>query len=89
MVIRLKSFDWDDENTNPISRHNVAPDEAEEVIADEAARSLRSHSGRLIALGQTEAGRYLTVVYEPKNGVIRVVTALSSHERKKPKTLPP
>jgi len=80
--LKITSFEWDDGNTEHISRHNVAPEEAEEVFADDAAIFLRSRSGRYVALGQTEAGRYLTVVYERKSGgVIRVVTAFDMDEK--------
>ena len=75
-------FEWDNGNTEHISRHNVTPDEAEEVFADDAAIFFRSRSGRRIALGQTGAGSYLTVVYERKNGgVIRVVTAFAMDKK--------
>jgi len=79
--MRIKRFEWDNVNIEHISKHTVTPDEAEEVFADDAAIFLRSHSGRFIALGQTEAGRYLTVVYERKTGAIRVITALDMDEK--------
>jgi len=80
--LKITNFKWDDRNTEHISRHNVTLDEAEEVFADDAAIFLRSRSGRYVALGQTEAGRYLTVVYERKSGgVIRVVTAFDMDEK--------
>ncbi len=82
--MKITSFEWNAENTEHISRHNVTPDEAEEAFADDAAIFLRSRSGRYIALGQTEAGRYLTVVYERKSGgVIRVGTAFDLDEKNK------
>lgn len=82
--MKITSFEWDAENTEHIFRHNVTPDEAEETFADDAAIFLRSRSGRYIALGQTEAGRYLTLVYERKSGgVIRVVTAFDMDEKNK------
>jgi len=59
----------------------------EEIFVNEAAIFLRSRSGwyiAFIALGQTEVGRYLTVVYERKSGgVIRVVTAFDMDEKNK------
>jgi hypothetical protein len=80
--LKITRFEWDDGNTEHISRHSVTPYEAEEVFADDAAIFLRSRSGRYVALGQTEAGRYLTVVYERKSGgVIRVVTAFDMDEK--------
>ncbi|MBC8358719.1 MAG: BrnT family toxin, partial [Candidatus Aminicenantes bacterium] len=37
---------------------------------------LRSRHGRYLVLGQTESGRYLTVVIQPKpGGIVRVITA--------------
>lgn len=82
--MKIARFEWDGRNAGHISRHKVAPEEAEEVFADDAAIFLRSRSGRYIALGQTEAGRYLTVVYERKSGgAIRVVTAFDMDEKDK------
>jgi hypothetical protein len=80
--LKIIRFEWDDGNTEHISRHNVTTDEAEEVFADDAAIFLRSRSGRYVTLGQTEAGRYLTVVYERKSGgVIRVATAFNMDDK--------
>lgn len=82
--MRVNRFEWDSGNTEHISRHNVVPDEVEEVFTDEAAMFFRSRSGRFIALGRTEVGRYLTVVYERKEGgVIRVVTSFDMDEKSK------
>jgi len=82
--LKITRFEWNGRNAGHISRHKVAPEEAEEVFADDAAIFLRSRSGRYVALGRTEAGRYLTVVYERRGGgVVRVVTAFDMSERDK------
>jgi len=74
--MKADSFAWDYVNIKHISRHNVTPDETEEAFTNEVAIFFRSHSGRYIALSQTEAGRYLTLVFEKKdNGIIRIITA--------------
>ena len=59
-----------------IYRHNVTENEVEEVLA----RPLEDRAGReesRIAIGQTDAGRYLRVIYvpDPEPESVFVVTA--------------
>ncbi len=55
---------WDDWNRRHLTKHAVAQEEAEEVLAgDPFYRS--SYKDRLVATGQTLAGRVLTVVVGP------------------------
>lgn len=73
----IEGFDWDKRNIDHIARHNVEPEEAEEVFFDKPLIR-RSRDGRYIALGQSWAGRYLAVVFELRPGnIIRVITARS------------
>lgn len=73
--MRISRFEWDEGNIYHIARHNVEPDEAEEVFAN-FPHYRKAKINRMTAYGQTDSGRYLFVVFERKSGgVIRVVTA--------------
>ena len=83
----LGRFDWDDENTAHISRHGVEPWEAEEALLDPGRIRTPAHrvgrETRRAALGATEAGRVLFVVYTRRRGKVRVVTARDAEDREK------
>ena|SRR5437868_6871303 len=57
-------FVWDEWNLEHIAKHDVAPNEAEEV-ANGAARPFpkRAGRGKYLVRGETSAGRYLQVIY--------------------------
>jgi hypothetical protein len=59
-----------------IHGHNVTESEVEEILANPGEDRLGSEGAR-IALGRTEAGRYLRVIYvsDPEPDSIFVVTA--------------
>ena len=62
--MRITSLVWDDDTVDHIARHGVSPDEAEAVCRRRPV-ALRARYGRYLLLGQTEAGRYLTLVVTP------------------------
>ncbi len=77
---------WDDWNVEHIERHNVTPDEVEQVAFNYTSK-IRKGKGKQIyyILGQTEAGRYIFIVLkEYRRGVGRPITAreMSGKERK-------
>ena len=73
--MKIKGFEWDGTNINHIRRHGVKPEEVEEVFCGKYFVK-KSHTEKYYTLGQTETGRYLTVVFELKQGnIIRVITA--------------
>ncbi len=78
------AFEWDDKNVEHIARHNVEIDEAEAVF-DNKPLILRTQGDKYIAIGQTDEGRYLAVVFVRKPGRTRVITArdLSDREKKR------
>ena len=81
--MRISGFEWDKANIEHIARHQVVPEEAEEVFLNRhIVRNTRD--GRYQAFGQTDEGRYLLVVYIQKKGRIRIITArdMTSSERK-------
>lgn len=78
----IKSFEWDDANIEHIARHNVTPEEAEEIFADALFRKGRDK--RLLVYGVTEAGRFLLAVAKLRvNGVVRVITARDMSRKEK------
>ncbi|HYM10010.1 MAG TPA: BrnT family toxin [Bryobacterales bacterium] len=87
-LLECGEFEWDAHNAEKIWRkHRVAPRECEEVflnvpliVADEE----HSHTEqRFYALGQTDSGRLLFVVFTIRGNLIRVISArdMSRKER--------
>src|SRR5438132_92108 len=77
-------FDWDDANVGHIRRHEVAPEEAEQVLANDpiVVRIARRNGERRTAcLGRTNTGRHLVVVYTMRGRMHRVVTAYPMNEQ--------
>jgi uncharacterized protein len=73
--VKAYRFWWDDENIEHIANHGVEPFEAETVIAN-ASLIRKAGQGKYLAYGQTDDGRYLLVVFAPKErDRLRVVTA--------------
>ncbi len=77
--MRIIDCEWDDWNTDHILDHDVEPYEAEEVFANRPfIRKVKE--GKYMAFGQSNSGRYLTVVfaYRGQNRAY-VVTARDSN----------
>ncbi|RDV84799.1 BrnT family toxin [Ammonifex thiophilus] len=74
--MRITRFEWDFRNTGHIEKkHGVRPEEVESVLRSSPLLR-RTKKGRMIALGRTNTGRYLFVVFMVKpGGVARVITA--------------
>ena len=85
--MRIREIVWSESDVAHIARHGVTPEEVEEALsANPVWRRGRTHpaTGResLIALGQTEAGRYLFIVLSPRElGRARCVTAMEMDEK--------
>ena len=81
-------FWWDDQNIEHIADHGVEPHEAEAALI--GAWLIRiAGQGKYAAYGQTMDGRYLLVIFAPKDDQrVRVVTArdLSSREKRRFRT---
>lgn len=85
-----EGFEWDDHNAGKIwQRHGVLPTECEAlffnrplVVHDDAAHSETER--RYYALGQTDTGRALFVVFTVRGRRIRVISArdMSRKERR-------
>ena len=80
-------FDWDDANIDHIARHHVTPDEAEEALTDPRRIGLDTYSPtdeiRYGVLGRTTEGRILVVIFTPRNGMVRVITARDANTTEK------
>ena len=85
--MRIREIVWSESDVAHIARHGVTPEEVEEALsANPVWRRGRTHpaTGResLIALGQTEAGRYPFIVLSPRElGRARCVTAMEMDEK--------
>ena len=85
--MRITEIVWSDSDIVHIARHGVTPEEVEEALsANPVWRRGRTHppTGRtsLIALGQTETGRFLFIVLSPRElGRARCVTAMEMDEK--------
>ncbi len=83
-------FDWDRGNSRKIwEQHRASPSECEQVffnrpltVADDIGHSREER--RFYALGQTDAGRLLFVVFTVRCRLLRVISArdMSRKERK-------
>ena len=83
-MIRISSFQWDKNNLyHLLHRHEVTRKEAEEVfIGDPYFRRGRDKTHYIY--GQTDAGRYLFVVYlYLGNGKARIVSARDMTKKEK------
>ena len=67
--------EWDEETVEHLARHGVHPVEVEEACRVHPY-TLRARGKRYIVLGQTVAGRYLTIILEPMGGGrMKIITA--------------
>jgi uncharacterized DUF497 family protein len=81
--MRITELEWDDENINHIARHNVNPEEVEDVCFGLNLSERESHN-RYILGGQTSSGRYINVVIERAGwGTFRPITAFEMDEKQK------
>lgn len=80
-------FDWDRHNEGHVLRHGVRPFEVEEALADprrvgaEGRRVERER--RWAAIGSTEVGRTLLVIFTLRGSKVRVVTARPATQAEK------
>lgn len=85
MDLRDASIDWDEpedegSNTAHIAEHGLTPEEVESVLYDaKTTFDWSDSSGRPIAFGSTDTGRFIAVVFEVLNLadplVLRPITA--------------
>jgi uncharacterized protein len=75
-MLSVRRLIWDAWNVAHIARHDVIPEEVEEVCHDEPITS-ETYKGRLRVVGLTQSGRILTVILAPTPdaGVYYPITA--------------
>jgi len=89
-LARCVGFEWDTGNlTKSQQKHDVSPSECEQIFFNHplvVARDERhsDQEDRFFALGQTDAGRLLFVVFVVRKDIIRVISAriMNRKERK-------
>jgi uncharacterized DUF497 family protein len=80
--MEITEFEWDDDNIEHMARHNVSPDEVENVAFDDEPWVKIGRGETRYLLGYTVGGRYLFVVYILKGkGKARVITAMDMDEK--------
>jgi uncharacterized DUF497 family protein len=81
----MLQFERDEHNAAHVAKHQIAPEEAEQVICNrpiDQSTELRNGEERIVQLGETNAGRILIVVSTTlASGKIRVVTAWPAKDR--------
>jgi hypothetical protein len=88
-LIQPIKFDWDDGNLNKnYEKHNVTTQEAENIFSNEPItigedKAHSNHEERYGALGRTQNGRKLSVVFALRNNKVRIISArdMSRKER--------
>jgi len=81
--MKIDSLYWDDENIEHISKHNVDPQEVEDVCFGTYIIR-REGDRRYILSGQSANGRYLNVVIERvSKELFRLITAFEMSENYK------
>ena len=83
-MLSVRRLIWDAWNVAHIARHDVIPEEVEEVCHDEPMTS-ETYKGRLRVVGLTQSGRILTVILAPTPdaGVYYPVTARSADRKER------
>lgn len=79
----LNIFEWDEENIEHILRHNVIPDEVEEVCVNKPYVR-KSADKRYLVYGVTDSGRHIFIVgINKEKGIFRTITARDMTDREK------
>lgn len=66
-------FIWTYEIIDHLARHDVTPDEFEEVVQHPVLRGKSRTSDRSIADGYTSSGRYIRCVYEELDDGVTII----------------
>lgn len=65
-MIAVKELIWDDWNKAHIAKHNLLPNEVEEVCHG-TCKAVESYRGRLEIVGKTKKGRKLVIILSPED----------------------
>lgn len=77
---KVVEFDWDEANISHITKHNVVPEEAEDVFFDKnnVQNEDLEHSKaeeRFLIIGKTVEGRLLYQIFTRRGNKIRVISS--------------
>ena len=82
-MVYVRRLRWDAWNVGHIARHDVTPDEVEQLCRGKPLTS-ETYRERLRLIGPTDAERMLTVILAPEgNGVYYTVTARPASRRER------
>lgn len=89
LLARCTGFEWDEHNAPKNGlKHGVSPSESEEiffnrplVVADDQRHSEKEN--RFYALGRTDAGRRLFVVFTVRGSKLRVISARDMNQKER------
>ena len=74
-MIKIRQIVWDKWNKEHIKKHKIEEEEVEDACR-QVLKSFRTYGGRILILGKTSKGRFLTIVLaREKEGGYYVVTA--------------
>lgn len=81
--MEINEFFWDNINIDHISRHQVMPEEIEEIAFDDDPY-VKKHSKVRYLYGQTVSGRYLFTVFIMKGWrIAKVITSRDMDEKER------
>lgn len=83
-MVNVRRLIWSEGNIAHIARHEITPEQVEEVCKTDALVQ-EGHSGRLLIIGLTKLKKMLTIIVdsEPEKGVYYVVTARAASTRER------
>ena len=77
-------FDWDEANEGHVARHNIVPEEVEQVFANDPmdlGADVLDGEERYTGVGHTNRLRVLVLVWTMRGEAIRPITAFDASER--------
>jgi uncharacterized DUF497 family protein len=82
-MLYIRCLVWDPGNVAHIARHQVTPDEVEQVCHGEPIES-QAYAGRIMLIGPSQAGRLLSVVLDTEGaGAYYPVTARAASRKER------
>lgn len=84
---KILAFEWDEENLDKsYKKHGISPKETEEVFVSEELFVLpdKKHSQtekRHVALGKTQEGKRLFVIFTLRGKKVRIISARKMHKK--------
>jgi hypothetical protein len=83
-TVTIRRLLWDARNKKHIARHNVDPDEVEDVVFGNPLPDRGETFNRLVLIGETQGERVLEVILQNRGeGLWYPVTAYDAGEEKK------